>query len=77
MAQLLTPVTGSVPAEEFAALSELLAATPLAAQLANLSIMQLGAAAAAALGGERGSRWAAVGKLEQDLIHASAQGATA
>ncbi len=71
----LDPVAGSVPAEEFAALAELLAAAPLAAQLAHLGIMQLGAAAAAALGGERGSRWAAVGVLQQDLIRASAQGA--
>ena len=66
--------TGSVPAAEFEALAQLLASALLHAQVANLGIMQLGAAAAAALGGERGARWEAAGRAEQALIAASSQG---
>ncbi|EIE22710.1 hypothetical protein COCSUDRAFT_42345 [Coccomyxa subellipsoidea C-169] len=63
---------GSVPAEEFRALSELLAAAPPKVCFGHLGIMQLGCAAAAALSGPRADRWARLAELEQELIHLSA-----
>lgn len=65
---------GSVPAEEFRALADLLAAAPPKVCFGQLSIMQLGYAAAAALEGIAAARWARLAQLEQDIIHLSANG---
>ncbi|BDA45712.1 probable Sec1 family domain-containing protein 2 [Coccomyxa sp. Obi] len=65
---------GSVPAEEFRALADLLAAAPPKVCFGQLSIMQLGYAAAAALDGAAAARWARLAQLEQDIIHLSANG---
>ncbi len=65
---------GSVPAEEFRALADLLAAAPPKVSFGQLSVMQLGYAAAAALEGTAAARWARLAQLEQDIIHLSANG---
>ncbi|CAL8470707.1 g10249 [Coccomyxa elongata] len=65
---------GSVPAEEFRALTDLLAAAPPKVCFGQLSVMQLGYAAAAALEGTAAARWARLAQLEQDIIHLSANG---
>ena len=67
-------LAGSVPAEEFRALGDLLASAPPQVCFGQLSIMQLGYAATAALDGVAAARWARLAQLEQDIIHLSANG---
>lgn len=68
-------MAGSVPAEEFRALADLLAAAQAKVWLGQLSIMQLGYAAAAALSGPAADRWGRAAEHEQELIRLSANGA--
>lgn len=65
---------GSVPAEEFRALADLLAAAPPKVCFGQLSIMQLGYAAATALEGTAAARWTRLAQLEEDIVHLSANG---
>ena len=67
-------VAGSVPAEEFTALSELLASAPPKVCFGHLGILQLGYAAAAALSGPSAARWTHLAELEQKILHLSANG---